>query len=255
MDKKPHFLTVSDLLRHSVDHTRRLLARELEIKLGETRENQLFLSLEKIFIEERMYKDSQVEEAVSMEVAIRRLDELMTPFKPHFYRQITDDDLLKLWEIKMGRILKFNAKKAEERIAALNEEIARLEYNLGHLTEFTIDWYQGLKDKYGENYPRRTTVRGFDSIQATKVAEANKRLYLDKNGGFIGTGLKDAEFLFTCSDIDDVIVIYKDGKYKLHKVQDKVYVGKKIEMVALYKKGDNRTVFNIIYRNGKDGVL
>ena len=253
-DKKPSFLTVSDLLRHSVDHTREMLAAELEIKLGETRESQLFSSLEKIFIEERMYKDAEVEEAASMEEAIRRLDLLMTPFKPRFYREITDEDLLKLWEIKMGRILKFNAKKAEEKISALDEEIEKLEYNLSHITDFAIAWYEGLKEKYGENYPRRTTIRGFDSIQATKVAEANKRLYLDKNGGFIGTGLKDAEFLFTCSDLDDVVVIYKDGKYKLMRVQDKVYVGKKIEMVALYKKGDNRTVYNIIYRNGKDGV-
>ena len=253
-DKKPCFLTVSDLLRHSVDHTKDMLSKELEIKLGETRESRLFFSLEKIFIEKRMYKDSEVEEAVSMEEAIRRLDVLMNPFKPMFYREITDADLLKLWEIKMGRILKFNVKKAEERIASLNAEIEKLEYNLSHIIEHTIAWYHELKDKYGEHYPRLTTIRGFDSIQATKVAEANKRLYIDKNGGFIGTGLKDAEFLFTCSDIDDVVVIYKDGKYKLMKVQDKAYVGKKIEMVALYKKGDNRTVYNIIYRNGKDGV-
>lgn len=253
-DKKPCFLTVSDLLRHSVERTKDMLARELEIKLGESRENQLFSSLEKIFIEERMYKDAEVEEAPSMEDAIRRLDILMEPFKHLFYREISDDDLLKLWEIKMGRILKFNAKKAEEKIAALEAEISRLEYDLGHIVEFTISWYEGLKEKYGEQHPRLTTIRGFDSIQATKVAEANKRLYFDKNGGFIGTGLKDAEFLFTCSDIDDVVVIYKDGKYKLMKVQDKVYVGKKVEMVSLYKKGDSRTVYNIIYRNGKDGV-
>lgn len=253
-EKKPHFLTVSDLLRYSVDDTMRMLGEELKIKLGEARENQIFLSLEKIFIEERMYKDSQVEVAASMEEAVRRLDTLMTPFKPSFFRQITDEDLIRLWEIKMGRILKFNASKAEERIAALDADIEKLQHNLSHLREYTIEWYEGLKKKYGENYPRRTVVRGFDSIQATKVAEANKRLYIDKNGGFVGTGLKDAEFLFTCSDLDDIIVIYKDGKYKLMKVQDKAYVGKKIEMVALYKKGDNRTVYNIIYRNGKDGV-
>ncbi|MCH5217452.1 MAG: DNA gyrase/topoisomerase IV subunit A [Muribaculaceae bacterium] len=253
-DRKPAFLTVSDLLRNSVDGTRSMLARELEIKLGETQEARLFLSLERIFIEQRMYKDRQVEEAAEMEVAIRRLDTLMNPFKPDFYRTITDDDLLKLWEIKMGRILKFNARKAEERIAALDADIEKIRYNLQHIDDYTVQWYQGLKDKYGENYPRRTTIRGFDSIQATKVAEANKRLYIDKNGGFVGTGLKDAEFLFTCSDLDDIIVIYKDGKYKLLKVQDKVYVGKKVEMVALYKKGDNRTVYNVIYRNGKDGV-
>lgn len=253
-DRKPQFLTVSDLLRYSVDDTKRMLARELEIKLDETRENQLFLSLEKIFIEERMYKDSKVEEAASMEEAIARLDVLMQPFKESFFREINDDDLLRLWEIKMGRILKFNARKAEERIAALDAEIEKIEYDLAHISEYTINWYTGLKEKYGENYPRRTVVRGFDSIQANKVAEANKRLYIDKNGGFVGTGLKDAEFLFMCSDLDDIVVIYKDGKYKLMKVQEKAYVGKKIEMVSLYKKGDKRTVYNIIYRNGKDGV-
>ena len=253
-DSKPHFLTVSDLLRYSVDHTMDMLGQELRIKLAETRQSQLFLSLEKIFIEQRMYKDPEVEEAASMEEAIRRLDVLMQPFKPSFYREINDDDLLKLWEIKMGRILKFNAQKAEEKIASLNEEIKRLEYDIEHIRDYTVAWYEGLKEKYGENFPRRTVIRGFDSILATKVAEANKRLYIDKNGGFVGTGLKDAEFLFTCSDLDDIIIIYKDGKYKLVKVQDKLYVGKKIEMVALYKKGDNRTVYNIIYRNGKDGV-
>ncbi|MCH5214956.1 MAG: DNA gyrase/topoisomerase IV subunit A [Muribaculaceae bacterium] len=253
-DKKPCFVTVSELLRHSVDSTMRMLARELEIKLGETRESLLFSSLEKIFIEKRMYKDAKIEDAPTMDAALDRLDQLLEPFKPSFFREISRDDLLRLWEIKMGRILKFNSQKADERIAALDEEIARLEYDIAHIREYTIRWYEDLKAKYGENYPRRTTVRGFDSILATKVAEANKRLSIDKNGGFIGTGLKDAEFLFTCSDLDDIIVIYKDGKYKLIKVQEKVYVGKKIEMVALYKKGDNRTVYNIIYRNGKDGV-
>ena len=252
-DEKPCFLTVSELLQHSVDHTRNMLAKELEIKLGETLESQLFASLEKIFIENRMYKDRQIEQAPDMDTAIDRLDVLMEPFKPSMYREISREDLLKLWEIKMGRILKFNSFKADEKIAALDAEAEKLRHNLAHIDEFTIDWYTGLKTKYGAAYPRKTVVRGFDSILATKVAEANKRLYLDKNGGFVGTGLKDAEFLFTCSDLDDIIVIYKDGKYKLLKVQEKVYVGKKIEMVALYKKGDNRTVYNVIYRNGKEG--
>lgn len=253
-DKKPCFLSVSELLRASVDHTMEMLGEELRIKLGETRENQLFASLEKIFIEERMYKKKEIEEALTIESVIEHLDRLFTPFKPRFYREITEDDLLRLWEIKMGRILKFNSRKADEKIAALDAEIDQIQHNLANLKDFTLDWYEKLKEKYGHRYPRRTTVRGFDSIMATKVAEANKRLYLDKNGGFIGTALKDAEFLFTCSDLDDIIVIYRDGKYKLLKVQEKVYVGKKIETVALYKKGDNRTVYNVIYRNGKDGV-
>ena len=254
LDKKPCFLSVSDLLRHSVDNTMRMLLEELKIKLGEKREAQMFASLEKIFIENRMYKDRAIEQAVDMSGALARLDVMLEPFKPSFFRELTEDDLLKVWEIRMKRILKFNSLEADEKIAALDEEIARLENDIANIRDYTIDWYRKLKEKYGDRYPRRTTIRGFDSILATKVAEANKRLYLDKAGGFVGTGLKDAEFLFTCSDMDDVLVIYKDGKYKLIKVQDKVYVGKKIEMVSLYKKGDNRTVYNVIYRNGKDGV-
>ena len=253
-DRKPCFLSVSELLRHSVDSTMAMLHEELKIKLGEKREAQMFASLEKIFIENRMYKDRAIEQAADMDTALRRLDVMIDPFKGNFFREITEDDLLKLWEIRMKRILKFNSLEADEKIAALDAEIAALEENIANIRDYTKQWYIRLKEKYGDRYPRRTTIRGFDSILATKVAEANRRLYLDKNGGFVGTALKDAEFLFTCSDMDDILVIYKDGKYKLIRVQDKVYVGKKIDMVALYKKGDNRTVYNIIYRNGKDGV-
>ncbi len=253
VDRKPRFLSVSDLLRHSVDHTLELLRKELEIKLGETKETRLSCSLEKIFIEQRMYKDKEVEQAPSMEVAIRHLDTRFDPFKQDFYRPITDDDLIRLWEIKMGRILKFNVDKANERIADLQKDIERLQFDLDHITEYTSAWYSHLKEKYGSAFPRRTTLRGFDSIEATKVAEANKRLYFDKSGGFIGTSLKDNEFLFTCSDLDDILIIYKDGTYKLVKVQDKLYVGKKIIHIGLFKKGDKRTIYNVIYRNGKPG--
>lgn len=252
-DKKPQFLSVSGLLKFSVDNTRQLLLRELEIKLGENREQMLFASLEKIFIEQRMYKDAEIEKAPDMDAALRRLDLLFEPFKPSFYRPLTSDDLVKLWEIRMGRILKFNSEKAEKRIAALAGEIEQILHDMEHITEYTINWYQHLKDKYGMKYPRRTTIRGFDSIAATKVAEANKRLYFDKSGGFVGTGLKDAEFLFTCSDIDDILIIYNDGKYKIVKVQDKLYVGKKIKYIGLFSKGDMRTIYNVIYRNGADG--
>ena len=252
-DSKPEFLTVSDLLRYSVDHTQEMLRQELEIKLGETREQQLFASLEKIFIEERMYKDAHVEAAESMEHAIRRVDELLAPFKPSFFREIGDEDLIRLWEIKMGRILKFNSAKADEKIARLDDEIARIEYDLEHIVEFTEKWYTHLKEKYGERYPRRTVLRSFDSIEATKVAEANKRLYYDAEGGFIGTGLKEGEFKFTCSDIDDILVIYRDGTYKIVKVQDKLYIGKKVIHLSVFKKSDKRTIYNVIYRNGKRG--
>lgn len=255
VDRKPQFLSVSQLLKYSVDRTLELLKNELEIKLNETKEAQLYLSLEKIFITERMYKDPEVEDATSMEEAIGHLDNRFAPYKPSFYREITDEDLLKLWELKMGRILKFNTEKTDRRIAELESEIEAINHNIECITEYTIDWFLHLKEKYGENFPRRTVVRGFDSIQASKVAEANKRLYFDKNGGFIGTGLKDNEFLFSCSDIDDVLIIYKDGTYKIVKVQDKLYVGKKIIHIGLFKKGDKRSIYNVIYRHGKPGTL
>lgn len=252
-DRKPAFLTVSELLRHSVASTKDMLRRELEIKLGETREQQLFASIEKIFIEQRMYKDAGIENAPDMETAIRRLDELFEPFKADFFRPLTDEDLTRLWEIKMGRILKFNSERADEKIARLDEEIEHIEYDLGHMLEFTEKWYKHLKEKYGAHYPRRTTIRGFDAIQASKVAEANKRFYVDEEGGFIGTGLKDKKFLFTCSDIDDILVIFGDGKYKIVRVADKLYVGKNIIHIGIFKKGDTRTIYNVIYLNGKGG--
>lgn len=254
VDKKPRFLSVSELLKYSVDRTLHLLQRELEIKLGETKETQLSLSLEKIFITERMYKDKEVENAENMDQAISHLDNRFEPYKHLFYRPINQEDLLRLWEIKMGRILKFNADKADKRIAELQEEIEKIKNNIENIVGYTIDWFAHLKEKYGAGFPRRTVVRGFDSIQAAKVAEANKRLYFDKTGGFIGTSLKDNEFLFSCSDIDDVLLIYKDGTYKIVKVQDKLYVGKKIIHIGLFKKGDKRSIYNVIYRHGKPGT-
>lgn len=255
-DRKPEFLTVSELLRYSVDHTQEMLRQELEIKLGETREQQLFSSLEKIFIEERMYKDAKIEQAKDMETAIRRVDVLLDPFKPSFFRPITDDDLIRLWEIKMGRILKFNSEKAHEKIARLDEEIAKIEYDLEHIVEYTEKWYVHLKEKYGDHFPRRTQLRSFDSIEATKVAEANKRFYYDEEGCFIGTGLKDKQFMFTCSDLDDILVIYRDGTYKIVRVQEKLYIGlekNKVIHLGVFKKNDKRTIYNVIYRNGKRG--
>lgn len=252
-DKKPEFLTVSDLLRYSVDHTQEMLRQELDIKLGETREQQLSLSLEKIFIEERMYKDEKIEGAPNMESAIARLDTLFDPFKPSFFRPLTEEDLIHLWEIKMGRILKFNSEKADQKIARLDEEIEKIEYDLEHIVEFTEKWYLHLKEKYGARFPRRTVIRGFDSIEAAKVAEANKRFYHDEEGGFIGTGLKDKKFLFTCSDIDDILVIYRNGKYKIVRVQDKLFVDKNVIHIGIFKKGDKRTIYNVIYLNGKGG--
>lgn len=253
IDSKPCFISVSELLKYSVDSTREILRKELELKLNETKEAILNTSLEKIFIEQRIYKDAEVEQALSMEDAIAHVDKRLQPFKPSFYRPITDDDLMRLWEIKMGRILRFNSEKAEKYIAKLKSEEEKLLNDITHITEYTIDWYRHLKAKYGEAYPRKTVIRNFDSIVATKVAEANKRLYFNKKDGFIGTSLKEDEFLFTCSDLDDIIVIYTDGTYKLVKVQDKLYIGKKILHVGLFKKNDKRTIYNVIYRNGRPG--
>ncbi len=260
-DRKPEFLSVTELLRDSVRRTRDILRRELEIQLQETREQKMDASLEKIFITERMYKDQMVEGAADMEATVRRVDVLMEPFKPDFIRDITDDDLMKLWEIRMGRILKFNLEKAEEKIAKLDADIERLSYDIEHIDETTERWYLHLKEKYGERYPRRTTVRGFDSIEAAKVAEANRRLYYDPVGNFIGTGLKEGEFKFTCSDLDDVILFYRDGTYKTVRVSEKLYVGdvgsggknNRVIHIGLFKKNDRRTIYNVIYRNGKGG--
>ncbi len=256
-DDKPEFLSVTEILRDSVTRTKDILRRELEIALSEARESQLFASLEKIFIEERMYKDKEIEQAPDMETAIRRVDKLLEPFKAGFFREINDDDLIRLWEIKMARILKFNSHKADEKIARLDAEITRLSHDIANITETTEKWYRHLKEKYGDQFPRLTTIRNFDSIEATKVAEANRRLMYDAEGQFIGTGLKEGEFLFTCSDLDDILVIYRDGSYKIVRVSDKLYVGKsksnKIMHIGLFKKNDRRTIYNVIYRNGKGG--
>ena len=254
-DEKPQFLTVSDLLRHSVDHTKDILKAELEILRGEAQESLLFASLEKIFIEERIYKDRAFEQAKDMDAAVAHIDKRLEPFKPNFFREITRDDILRLMEIKMGRILKFNSDKADNYIATLNERIADIDYKLSHLVEHTINWYQGLKDKYGHLHPRRTIIRDFDTIVASKVVEANEKLYINRQEGFIGTGLKKDEFVCNCSDIDDIIIFYKDGKYKVIKVAEKVYVGKNVMHLSVYRRNDSRTIYNVLYQDGKNGPV
>lgn len=252
-NKKPHFLTVSDVLRKSVNNTRDLLWKELEIQKNETLETLHFASLEKIFIEERIYKDKQFEQAENMDIACEHIDERLTPFYPQFVREVTKEDILRLMEIKMARILKFNKDKADELIARLKAEIEEIDNHLAHLTEYTIEWYRHLKDKYGKDFPRRTEIRNFDTIVATKVVEANEKLYINREEGFIGTGLKKDEFICNCSDIDDVIIFYKDGKYKIVRISDKLFVGKNILYVNIFKKNDKRTIYNVIYRDGKEG--
>lgn len=252
-NKKPHFLTVCDVLRKSVNNTRDLLRKELEIQKNETLETLHFASLEKIFIEERIYKDKQFEQAENMDIACEHIDERLTPFYPQFVREVTKEDILRLMEIKMARILKFNKDKADELIARLKAEIEEIDNHLAHLTEYTIEWYRHLKDKYGKDFPRRTEIRNFDTIVATKVVEANEKLYINREEGFIGTGLKKDEFICNCSDIDDVIIFYKDGKYKIVRISDKLFVGKNILYVNIFKKNDKRTIYNVIYRDGKEG--
>ena len=252
-NKKPHFLTVSDVLRKSVNNTRDLLRKELEIQKNETLETLHFASLEKIFIEERIYKDKQFEQAENMDIACEHIDERLTPFYSQFVREVTKEDILRLMEIKMARILKFNKDKADELIARLKAEIEEIDNHLAHLTEYTIEWYRHLKDKYGKDFPRRTEIRNFDTIVATKVVEANEKLYINREEGFIGTGLKKDEFICNFYSNYQVNIFYKDGKYKIVRISDKLFVGKNILYVNIFKKNDKRTIYNVIYRDGKEG--
>jgi topoisomerase-4 subunit A len=252
-DNKPCFLGVSDVLRYSTDITRNLLKRELEIERDELSEQLFFASLERIFIEERMYKDRAFEQAANQKAVLKFLDKSFEPFKKDLLRPITDDDYLRLLEIKMQRILKYNKDKADQLMAKIQGQIKKINHDLAHLTDVTINWYKYLKTKYGAAYPRRTEIRNFDTIEATKVVEANEKLYIDRQGGFIGTGLKKNEFVCNCSDIDDVIIFYRNGKYKIIRVADKIFVGKGVMWLQVFKKNDTRTTYNAVYRDGKDG--
>ncbi len=250
-DEKPHFLTVSHVLKASVDKTKEMLCKELEIDKAEKQEAHLFASLEKIFIEERIYKDNEFENAKNMDLAVAHIDKRLEPFKPGLIREINHDDILKLMEIKMARILRFNVDKSNDLIARLIEEIDEINHNLNNLVDYTIAWYLMLKDKYGKNYPRVTEIRSFENIEAAKVAAANEKLYVNREEGFIGTGLKKDEFVCNCSDIDDVIIFFKDGKYKVVKVSEKEFVGKGILYANVFKRNDKRTIYNVIYRDGR----
>ncbi|MBQ2361768.1 MAG: DNA gyrase/topoisomerase IV subunit A [Prevotella sp.] len=252
-DNKPCFLTISDVLRHNVDYTMGLLRKELMIRKNELEEQLFFSSLEKIFIEERIYKDKKFENAENMDAAIEHVDNRLEPYKKNFIREITRDDILRLMEIKMQRILKFNKDKADELIARIKDEIKGINHDLAHMVEVTINWFTFIKNKYGANFPRRTEIRNFDTIEATKVVEANEKLYINRAEGFIGTGLKKDEFVCNCSDIDDIIIFYKDGKYKVIRVADKIFVGKNILHVQVFKKNDTRTIYNVAYRDGRQG--
>lgn len=261
---KPQFLTVSEVLRRSADNTQELLRRELQIKKEELREKLHFATLEKLFIEERIYKDEKFENASNIDAACLHIGKRLAPFSEQMVREVTKDDLLRLLEIRMARILKFNKDKAAEDILGMKNEIAKIDRDLGDMRRVACDWFRMLKEKYGGTRPRHTEIRAFDTIEATRVAEANEHLYINRKEGFVGTGLKKDEPLCSCSDLDDIIVFYRDGTYKILRVGEKIFIGetekskaegRKAEVlhVAVYKRNDRRTVYNVIYRNGADG--
>ena len=263
-ERKPQFLTVSDVLCRSVDNTLELLRQERLIRKGELLEQLHFASLEQIFIEERIYKDKKFENAKTMDEACEWIDERLTPWYPKMVREVTKDDILRLMEIKMARILKFNKDKAEELMARIREELAQLDKELANMVEVTCQWFQFILDKYGKDHPRLTEIKNFDTISAATVVEANEKLYINREEGFIGTSLKKDEYICNCSDIDDVIIFYKDGTYKVVKVAEKIFVGeterskkekRKVEImhVAIFKKNDSRIIYNAVYRDGKAG--
>ena len=252
-DNKPQFLTISDVLRHSTERTKDLIRQELEIRKNELLEQYHFYSLEKIFIEERIYKDKKFEQAPNVDAVCEHIDERLTPYYPSLVREVTKDDILKLLEIKMQRILKFNKDKADELMARIKAEIKQINRDLKNLTEVTAQWFQFLKDKYGSGHQRQTEIRNFDTIEAAKVVEANQKLYINRQDGFIGTGLKKDEFVCNCSDIDDIIIFYRDGKFKVIRVAEKIFVGKNVLWLGIYKRNDQRTTYNVVYRSGKKG--
>ena len=252
-DDKPQFLTVSQVLQHSTDRTMGLLRKELEIRKGELEEQLFFASLERIFIEERMYKEKDFEQAPDQKAVLKFLDTKFTPWKPKLIREIRDDDYLRLLEIKMQRILKYNKDKADKLMAKMKADIKGIEHDLAHMTDVTIAWFEHLKETYGKEHPRLTEIRSFDNIEVTKVVEANEKLYINRQDGFIGTGLKKDEFVCNCSDLDDIIIFYRDGRYKIIKVADKIFVGKNVLWTQVFKKNDKRTIYNVVYRDGKKG--
>lgn len=251
---KPCFMPVSNILRQSADDTVKLLKLELEIRLAELSEEWHFASLERIFIEERIYKDKEFEESPTIEAVIAHVHKRLTPFLPKLFRAVTDDDIKRLLEIKMKRILKFSSVEADTYIHGLEDEIARVKHNIEHIIPYSIAYYERIKSKYSKGRERKTEIRNFENIEASKVVIANEKLYINREEGFIGTALKKDEFICECSDMDEVIVFRKDGSYYVTKVADKIFVGKDVLYVNVFKKNDKRTIYNVVYRDGKYGV-
>jgi len=252
-DDKPRFMGISDQLKHSTDKTLELLKLELTIKLHELQEQWHMSSLEKIFIEERIYRD--IEECETWEAVLVAIDKGLDPYKKLLLREVTQEDIIRLTEIKIKRISKFDVKKADEIIKGIEEEIEKVKFNIENIVDFTIDYFKQIKRKHGKGRERRTEIRNFETIVATKVVVANEKLYVNRNEGFIGTSLKKDEFVCDCSDIDDVIVIKDDGSYIITKVSEKSFVGKDILHVKVFKKNDKRTIYNLIYRDGLNGNI
>jgi len=254
IENKPHFMSVNDILIENTKQTKALLKRELEIKLHELQEKIFFSSLLKIFIQEGMYKHSNYENAGDFDTVVKVLNSLFEPFFDQFYRAITPEDYKKLIDKPMSSITRFDVKKADEQMKSQEDDIKVVKRNLRNLTEFTIDWFEHLRNKYSKGRERKTEIRVFDKVEASQVALANAKLYVNRDEGFIGTGMRKDEFVSECSDIDDIIVFRADGKYSVTKVQDKVFVGKDIIHVAVFKKGDDRTIYNTIYKDGTSGT-
>ena len=254
-DRKPVFMGVSDILRHSVERTKSLLRTELEIRLGELNEAWHSASLERIFIENKLYQ--LIEGCKTREAAYTAVDKGLEPFKKLLRREVTIEDVQRLTELKFIRISRFDSEKADNEIKQIEQDIKHTKHDLAHLVDYTIAYYEHIRDKYGKGHERRTEIRSFDSIEATKVAVSNAKLYVDRAEGFFGIGksMKDAEYVCDCSDIDDVIVILKDGRYVIKKVADKCFFDKNIYYIGVFKRNDERTIYNILYRDGKNGPI
>ena len=250
-ENKPAFIGVSDILRHSADQTVKLLTMELEIRKAELEEEWHFSSLEKIFIEKRIYRD--IEESETWEAVIAAIDKGLKPYKKLFRREITRDDIIRLTEIKIKRISKYDSSRADEHIKGIEGELEEVASHLANIVPYAINYYRQIKKKYGKNKERKTEIRSFETIEASKVVAMNAKLYVNRLEGFIGTGLKKDEFVCDCSDIDDIIVIRKDGTYLITKVAEKQFVGKDVIHVQVFLRNDNRTIYNIAYQDGRDG--
>ncbi|MCC8174118.1 MAG: DNA gyrase/topoisomerase IV subunit A [Odoribacter sp.] len=253
-DDKPYFMPIKAILRQSADDTVSLLRLEQEIRLDELEVEWHFCSLEKIFIEQRIYKDKEFEEGKNIQTVIAHVHSRLKPFLPQLHRPVTDEDVKALLEIRMKRILRFNSEDADKKIRSLEEEMAKVKDNIKNIIPFTIKWYRSLKTKYGKGRERKTEIRNFENIEATKVVVANEKLYINRAEGFVGTALKKDELICECSDIDDIIVFHKDGSYNITKVADKIFVGKDVIYVNVFKKNDKRTIYNVVYRDGRYGA-